>query len=423
LTHLLRDPSLLPSEKRNLLLEIANQAASMGMPCYVVGGFVRDLLLGQPINDFDIVVEGDAIKLGKSLVEKYGGKLTLHYKFHTAVWKMPTTFNVERSTLDLITARSETYSHPGALPTVTPSTIEEDLRRRDFTINAMAIRLDGDHFGELLDPLNGQADLEKKIVRVLHPRSFIDDPTRIFRAIRYEQRYSFALQLSTLRQAQGSAFNFQPSTFNSLSGERIRHEFDLIFAEKNSAAMLARLDELGVFEALNLPKFNAGYARLLKSAPPVEFDIAADEVTAGYLLWVVDSTSSAVEALSRRLDFSSALNQACESIVRLKRDLASLENSKPSGWTFHLEKFPPLAVYISWLVTNEPALKEFLVNWRHIKPKTTGSDLKARGLEPGRRYGEILAALRTGWLDGTIKNDDEEMEMLKRLLQEHPLST
>lgn len=416
LPRLLRDPNLIPSEKQNLLLDIAAQAAALGMPCYVVGGFVRDLLLGQPINDLDIVVEGDAIKLGKSLVEKYGGKLTPHHKFHTAVWGAPSTFDFQPSTLDLITARAETYSRPAALPTVTPSTIEDDLRRRDFTINAMAIRLDSDHFGELLDPLNGWADLEKKIIRVLHPRSFIDDPTRIFRAVRYEQRYSFHLEPLTLRQAQGSAFDLRPSIFAPLSGERIRHEFDLIFAEENSAAMFARLHGLGVLDALNLPTFNADYANLLKSGASAEFGVTFDQVTAGWALWLLDSPEAAAQAISKRLGFSSALNQACTSVVQLKADLPALKNSKPSEWTFHLEEIPPSAVYVFWLVSHEPALKEFLVNWRHIKPATTGSDLKARGLEPSPRYGEILTNLRAAWLDGEVKSVQEEEEKLRGFL-------
>ena len=408
LSRLMRDPNLIPSEKQNLLSRIAAQAESLEMPCYVVGGFVRDLLLGQPINDLDIVVEGDAIKLGKSLVERYGGKLIPHHKFHTAVWNLPSSFVLHPSSLDLITARSETYSRPGALPTVAPSTIDDDLRRRDFTINALALRLDGARFGELLDPLGGQTDLEKKIIRVLHPRSFIDDPTRIFRAVRYEQRYSFRLELST--------FNAQPSIFYPLSGERIRHEFDLIFKEEKSAAMLARLNQLGVLDALNLPTFNEGYASLLKSEAAAEFGVTFDQVTAGWALWLLDSPVEVVEALSKRLDFPSTLSQACASLIQMKKDLHLFQESSPSVWTFHLEKIPLIAVYTLWLVSNESALKEFLVNWRHIKPKTTGAVLKARGLAPGPRYREILTQLRAAWLDGNVKNEKEEEEMLSRLL-------
>ncbi|HRK88533.1 MAG TPA: poly-A polymerase, partial [Anaerolineales bacterium] len=184
----MRDPKLLPSERLNLLSNIADQASSLKMPCYLVGGFVRDLLLGQPVNDFDFVVEGDAIKLGRKLVEMYGGKLTPHFKFHTAIWHLPDDWNLIPGTIDLITARREMYEKPGALPTVTPSTIDDDLRRRDFTVNAMALRLDGEGLGVLLDPMDGRSDLERGTIRILHPLSFVDDPTRIFRAIRYEGR-------------------------------------------------------------------------------------------------------------------------------------------------------------------------------------------------------------------------------------------
>jgi tRNA nucleotidyltransferase (CCA-adding enzyme) len=416
LHRLMRNSNLIPSEKQNLISNIANHAASLNMPCYIVGGFVRDLLLGKPINDFDIVVEGDAIKFGDALVKKYGGKLTPHHKFHTAIWHLPSTFNFQPSTLDLITARKETYSRPGALPTVTPSTIHDDLRRRDFTINAMAVRLDGDHFGELLDPLDGQSDLDQKIIRVLHPRSFIDDPTRIFRAIRYAARYSFILHPS--REA---FILINPESFavlQTLSGERIRHEFDLIFEEENSARMLARLDELGIFGVFNpsLPKLNEKYSDLLNSKPPTEFGISANRVMLGYLLWLMDAPSNAVATIAKRFDFTSDLREAFLSTVQLKNDLLSLKDSKPSLWTFRLEKIPPIAVYALWLVSNEPALKEFLVRWRHVKPKTTGGDLKARGLAPSPRYGEILTSLCAAWLDGEVKSEKEEEEMLNKLL-------
>ena len=410
----MRDPNLIPSEKQTLLLSIADQAASMGMPCYIVGGFVRDLLLGKPINDFDIVVEGHAIELGTALVKKHGGKLTPHTKFRTAIWNLPSSFILHPSSLDLITARSETYENAGSLPTVTPSTIEDDLRRRDFTINAMAIRLDGDHFGELLDPLGGQNDLQQKSIRVLHPRSFIDDPTRIFRAVRYAARYSFILHPSSLILVNPESL----SVLQTLSGERIRHELDLIFEEENSAQMLTRLNELGVFDVFNpdLPKFNEKYSGLLNSKPLAEFGIAENRVMLGYLLWLMDSPKDVIEFLSRRLDFTAELTEASLSMIQVKNELASLAGAKPSVWTMRLEKIPWMAVYVLWLVFNEAALKEFLVKWRCVKTNITGDDLKARGLLPGPRYKEILSQLRSAWLDGKVKNDKEEEELLNTLL-------
>ena len=166
------------TKQLDLICAVADEATALGFPIYIVGGFVRDLLLGHPSLDFDLVVEGDAIKLAHALASKYGGNVTAHEKFGTAKW-----FLVDKhSFLDLISARSEIYEHPAVLPTVTMGNIHDDILRRDFTINTLAICLDGNRFGELHDELSGFADLQKGIVRVLHPRSFIDDPTGMFRA-------------------------------------------------------------------------------------------------------------------------------------------------------------------------------------------------------------------------------------------------
>ncbi len=411
LLRLLRDPNLIPFEKQTLLSSIADQAASLGMPCYLVGGFVRDLLLNKPVNDLDIIVAGDAIKLGKALVKKFDGKLTQHKKFHTAIWHMtPDTSTPD--TIDLITARSETYEHPGALPTIKPSTIEDDLRRRDFTINAMAIRLGGDHFGELFDPLGGQNDLEQKLIRVLHPRSFIDDPTRLFRALRYEQRY---------------AFNLEPVTFNlinleslavlsKLSGERIRHELDLIFDEENAGKMISRVVNLKVSNVVHsaLPPFNLSYSDFLEMDPAL--DIPASRTTIGYMLWLMDLSEDEILSIAKRLDFTSNLTHSVWAVSQLKKSLPFLVNSKPSIWAFALEKLPLLSIYVVYLVTRENALLDYLSIWRHIKPHTTGDDLKARGLQPGPRFGEILSQLRAAWLDGVVKDKDQENEFLNTIL-------
>jgi tRNA nucleotidyltransferase (CCA-adding enzyme) len=412
LLRLMRDPSLIPSEKQNLLSEIATQADDLGMPCYLVGGFVRDLLLGRPINDLDVVVEGDAIKLGKSLVEKYGGKLTLHHKFHTAVWDLPSSFISYPSSLDLITARSETYSHPGALPTVKPSAIDDDLRRRDFTINAMAIRLDGVHFGELLDPLNGQDDLERKTIRVLHPRSFIDDPARIFRAIRYAERYSFVLDPLSFGLINSESL----SVLKTLSGERIRHEFDLIFEEDNSHQMIVRLSNIDLFKWIQpeIPMFNENYSSFLEM--DTSLDVPASRATMGYMLWLMDLSEAAILSIAQRLDFTSDLTHAVWAASQLKKGLPFLVNSKPSIWAFALEKLPLLSIYVVYLVSGEKALLDYLSLWRHVKAHTTGDTLKSRGLAPGPRYGEILTALRAAWLDGEVKTEKEEKELLNRLL-------
>jgi tRNA nucleotidyltransferase (CCA-adding enzyme) len=409
LRRLLRDPNLIPFEKQALLSKIATQAASMGMPCYLVGGFVRDLLLERPLNDFDIVVVGDAIKVGNALMGKIGGRLITHNKFRTAVWN----FN-ENESHDLITARSEIYEHPGALPTIQPSTIEADLLRRDFTINAMAVRLDGEKLGELIDPLNGKEDLEQRLIRVLHPDSFMDDPTRIFRAIRYESRYEFKIEPDTLKLVNQESLE----VLSKLSGERIRHEFDLIFEEDRTPRIMMRAIEIGLFGAFlpELPRWDESYGNLLNSTPPEPFNILYDRVLLSYLLWFMDTSEENIVPVSKRLDFSSVLTESLLALTRLKIDLPGLLDCKPSEWTKRLDIVPPAAIYALWMVTGYDALKEYLIHWRNITTKITGYDLKASGLPPGPRYKEILSRLRAAWLDGEINNEDQEKGYLKTLL-------
>ena len=408
LTRLMRDPNLLPSEKQILLSNIASLAAVLSMPCYVVGGFVRDLLLGRPVNDLDVVVEGDAIQLGKKLVETYGGKLTPHFKFHTAIWHLPDSDDF----VDLITARKETYDRSGALPSVTPATIEDDLSRRDFTINAMALRLDGERFGEVLDPLKGQADLERGVIRVLHPKSFIDDPTRVFRAIRYEGRYSFKLDADTQTLINPEALK----VLHSLSGERLRHELDLILDEDQSVAMLVRVATLGVLTAIHpkMPEFNTDYEDFLEM--DVRLDVAADRRVMGYMLWFIDLAEADVITLANRLDFTNELTLAVWAAAQLKRGLPHLIDSRPSEWTYALEKLPLLSIYAVYLVSRENALLSYISIWRHVKPQTSGDDLKKLGLQPGPRFGEILTELRSAWLDGVLTNKTEEEELLRSLI-------
>ncbi|MBI5296721.1 MAG: CCA tRNA nucleotidyltransferase [Chloroflexi bacterium] len=410
LSDLMRDPRLLPPEKRSLLSGIADRSAALGFPCYLVGGFVRDLLLRRPVNDLDIIVEGDAIQLGRMLLKEFGGTLTPYAPFYTAIWQPPAS----DETIDLITARSESYSAPGALPTVRPSSIEDDLRRRDFTINALAVRADGEHLGEVLDPLHGRDDLQRGIIRALHPRSFIDDPTRILRAIRYEGRYGFQIESGTLNWIDAESL----TVLSTLSGERLRHELDLILAEENAASMLARADEVGVLKAIHpsLPRFDSNRANWLDEIPNPALNISCDRETLGYLLWLLDVPAEDLATLSRRLDFTSELSEALLGASRLNAKLPALANSLPSAWTFALEMFPLLSVYAMCLVAREPALLEYLPTWRHIKPHTNGDTLLALGLPPGPQYKEILTHLRAAWLDGEVSNEDEEKKLLESLL-------
>lgn len=421
----------LGGSRLELLHLLAYQASILQMPLYLVGGVVRDILLGYPIKEFDLVVEGDSAKFAKHIVKKIGGRVLVHSKFGTATWDLNEStlkrldfpmLDVEDFSLsfDLISARSETYSSPGALPTVKRSTIDDDLRRRDFTVNAMAIRLDGDHLGELFDPLNGQRDLERKAIRVLHDRSFVDDPTRMVRAVRYSERYGFNIETKTMMLFNDEA----KSVLSGLSGERLRHEFDLVFNEPKSILMLEKLNKLGLLAAIHsvLPK--ADHKRLAKIedkslegfgeiAVP---DILSFKQALAWVLFLMGFSKKEVEEIAERLDFPALLKNAARAASSLHKELPALKDWKPSQWTFHLDKLPSLAIYAVWLASSDDPLRSYLEKWRNVKLYTTGDDLKKLGLAPGPKYKEILSRLRAAWLDGEVGTKKEETILRDQLI-------
>lgn len=421
--------SFLTAESMALIRLIKTEAERLDLPLYIVGGSVRDLMLGREIHDFDLTVEGDAAQLAESVLRKYAGRVVFHTHFGTATWTLDdTTFkrlNVPKlgpssfpSFLDFISARSETYSNPGALPTVKRSTIDDDLRRRDFTINAMAVRLDGVEYGQLYDVLGGQADLEQRLVRVLHSRSFVDDPTRMLRAVRYAQRYGFGIEPETLSLLNDEA----RAVLAQLGGERLRHEFDLLFEEQNPSALLTRLAELDLLRPIHplLPLATSQLPVLESSSSEYgEFivpDILSFRQTLGWTLWLIALSVSDVDTIAKRLGFPVLLAKSAHSASSLLGESPSFVNWKPSQWTFYLDEIPMLAVYAVYLVTKEQPLHQYLTKWQNIKPTSSGHDLKARGLPPGPRYAEILRQLRAAWLDGEVTSDEEENLLLDKLI-------
>ena len=424
-----------------LLHRVTEEASLRLLPLYLVGGFVRDLLLDRPGLDLDLVVEGDAIGLAHSLAGKYGGKVTAHTRFGTAVWILDINAfarlnapaaRVDMHTLDFISARSETYKHPGALPTVRPGALSDDLRRRDFTINTLALRLDGSHFGELHDEWNGLGDLRQGVVRVLHPGSYTDDPTRILRAIRYEQRYGFQIASADLEMIAQAK-----SLLGGLSGERLRHELDLVLAEGKAAEMLARLAELDILGEIHpaLAWDDSLRPRLerLDQPEPISWRGVPDlrlvprRVALGYLLWLGCIAVPDIESLASRLDFSAPLRDALLSFSALHNDLPALAGARPSVLTARLDEVPLLAVCALSLesvpiresVTKSvyESVEDYLSLWRHIHPKTTGHTLQRRGLPPGPAYQRILRRLREAWLDGEVSSAKEEEALLGQLIK------
>ena len=230
----------LPVELAALTKQAAAIAAGKNLPLYLVGGIVRDLMLWHSSVDLDLVVEGDATAFAKEFTRKVGGTLTIHKMFNTA------KVTRDNLTVDIAMARTETYAKPGALPVVTPGTLKTDLFRRDFTINAMAICLSPDRYGELIDLYRGLKDLNGKAIRILHENSFIDDATRIWRAIRYEQRLGFQIEPGTLRLLKRDV-----NLLKTVGGYRLRRELELVLKEKEPEKALVRADKLGVLKALH----------------------------------------------------------------------------------------------------------------------------------------------------------------------------
>ena len=220
---------------RSILKSSSALANSSGFDIYLVGGVVRDLILKRKVFDLDIVVEGNAIAFAKELAGLLKSEFRRHHSFGTA------TINFDGHKIDFATARTEKYSHRGALPKVSPASLDKDLLRRDFTINAMAISLNKADYGKLIDIYNGLEDLEKGLIRVLHPVSFQDDPTRILRAIRFEQRFSFEIEPGTFKLMKKA---LKEQSLELVGPHRLRDEIILILKESKPSNYIKRIKEL-----------------------------------------------------------------------------------------------------------------------------------------------------------------------------------
>jgi tRNA nucleotidyltransferase (CCA-adding enzyme) len=371
-------------------------------PAYLVGGTVRDLLLGRPPRfDFDLAVVGDGERYARELAAGLGGRVTEHDRFGTA------TVHYDSAHVDVATARTESYPDPGALPQVAPATtIEDDLRRRDFTINAMAIALPD---GELVDPYGGSAHLADALIRVLHERSFEDDPTRIFRAARYEARLGLRMDPKTetlaLLAAPGVA---------TLSGARVREELNAIFAEDEAEHALARLDKLGVGSALGIRfvPFPGLLTRLRKLSHSYGLDVPASHVG----LLAVDAPPGKLDDLMVEARIARSVEAAHRNAAALREQLADaatraeiVDAVEGSG--------PDTALYLLAL-RDDPKLHEYFEDLRAVRLEVDGDDLAALGLAESPRVGEILAELRRRKLNGMLDGRAEELAAARELIAE-----
>ena len=404
----------LPSSTFTLLKAIAAKASEIDMPLYLVGGLVRDVLLGAPVKDLDIVVEGNAALLAFEVSKESSGDVTSYSQFGTA------TVKVEGQRFDLATARQETYLRPGALPRVTPSTIQEDLGRRDFTINAMAIALSDPKPGQFLDPYKGKVDLKLGLVRILHPRSFVDDATRILRGIRYEQRLKFQLEEEThelLLEAVGTGM------LDTLSGDRIRREMELIFEEDRPHLPLSRCRELGVLQAI-LPALGDGFSAEALAGHEVEEDSLAYLAALSYPL-----TSQEGESLIHRLHMPSRWAKVVRDTIaiRLKSgdDPASgphigRPDLSPGQLCSFLAQLSAVSIEVNALLSGSPRVKEalelYLSELRHVKPSLNGKDLISLGVAQGPLVGEVLRELKIARIEGRITTKEEEIRLAKEYI-------
>ena len=392
--------------RSDILSEVVRIGAEHGVPIYLVGGAVRDLLMDKPVVDLDITVERDASTVAHALAAKLSGRVVSRSQFGT--------FKVEMSgeSVDVVTSRRETYRRPGALPTVSPSSIDDDLRRRDFTINAMALRLAPEPV-VMLDPHKGQDDIRSRTIRILHDGSFRDDATRMLRAIRYEQRLGFRLSRETEALLMSNA-----SYLDTISGDRLRREMRFIFKEEKASAILLSAARLGLLAALcqHLPSEEELERRL--SAIP-----ASAQNPRSYLAMLAGTMNTETEGFIQRLKMPPSEAKAVRDTVKARTAVASLDpNGSPPRIVDALQGLDPHALQVAVLLSRDEASSglalRYLNEWRHVKPRLNGRDLARLGIPQGPRVGLLLEQLRNARIMGEVSTREEEEAFVRRLAEQ-----
>ncbi|TKS61567.1 MAG: hypothetical protein EWM72_00315 [Nitrospira sp.] len=418
--------SRLPHHLVTLLEEAGQLADRCDVSLFVVGGCVRDLLLGIENLDLDLVVEGDGIAFARKLGEMMQARVKVHERFGTAIVLLPDGFK-----LDVATARTEYYEYPTALPTVEQSSIKKDLYRRDFTINALAVRLNGKGFGDVLDFYGGQRDLNDKVVRVLHGLSFVEDPTRVFRAIRFETRFGFHLGRDTVALIDGAV---KMNLFHRLSGHRLLEELKLLLGEREQKQSVKRLADLGLLRFIH-PKLEwSNRLEALLGAIEQAVDwyrlLYLDrtmEVWLVYMMGLLEVLPErAVTEVLKRFPLSEpeanklkATRIICHAVIR---QLGKRPPLKPAE-TYRLLSGLSDETLLGLMAKSKGELVKrqvsaFLTVYQHVKPVVTGVDLKSMGLKPGPQFKKILDRLLDARLNGEMKSESEERELVRRLISQ-----
>jgi tRNA nucleotidyltransferase (CCA-adding enzyme) len=411
-----------PADVRAAFRMVGEVADKAGFPVYLVGGIVRDLFLRVTNLDIDIVVEGDGIVFAGMLVKHAGGHMKTHLKFGTAVVVLPNGLK-----LDIATARLEYYESPAALPTVELSSIKKDLYRRDFTVNTLAVRLNRQRSGELIDFFGGLRDIKEKTLRVLHSLSFVEDPTRVLRAIRFEQRFDFKLSKHTENLIK-SAVNMK--LFNRLTGKRIHTELILLFSEAEPLKVLRRMKQFDLLKFLH-PDLKAtaetdrlftGIGETLTWFRLLFLDLTVETWYVFFLGLLDRLKDRALDETLERLSIPVRTRERMRHGRRRYREVLAAFYKEP--------KLAPSRIYdlLTTLDTEllllmmakakqEKAKKYislYLTRLRTVKVELSGDDLKKLGIPPGPRYKKILAELLDAKLDGLVHNRDEEMAFVRK---------
>ncbi len=379
-------------------------------PTYLVGGAVRDLLRGAGAVDLDIAVEGDSRSVARALAERLGGLATVHERFGTA------TVRTAEVVFDLAATRTETYAEPGALPEVAPAGLVEDLRRRDFSVNAMAVALAGDDLGHLYDPNRGLGDLEAGVIRTLHAGSFLDDPTRLLRAVRYETRLGFQMDEPTERAARAAIAEGAMST---VSGARVRDELMDLLAEPKAPRGVERMKDLGLDRALH--ESLDPDPELVTSASLGALAIGADRALAALAALAASAPEELdlwVAGLQLDARDRDAVSRAARVADRIASELRDHEHT-PSELQALLGGEPPeaLALALAMGAPSEPVLL-WATDLSSVRLEISGADLLAAGIPEGPAIGAALEETLRRKLDGLVPDRDEELRTALELARD-----
>ena len=399
------------------LRTLADAVASLGdraAGVYLVGGTVRDILLGEESFDIDIAVDGDAIELARSLAATLEGRMTPHERFGTAV-----VLYRDGERVDVVTTRTEFYDAPGALPTVERAGLREDLFRRDFTINAMAVSLQPADYGRLVDPFGGRTDLAAGLLRVLHNLSFIDDPTRIFRAIRYEARYGLRLEEHSARLARAC---IEMGLVGDLSSARVRDELQTLLEDPGAAGGILRLGELQADRAIHPHlRADAEAVQLFERALQVRDELGAEVPAWRIGLAVLGRHLTSEEAydwLTRLKVRSRDVDRIAGAITVSPRIVERIRAGKlePAEVVALADPFAPDAPLLALARADLPELRDYFTRLRDVRIEIGGAELATLGLSESPRVGEVLAELRRRKLNGELDGRESELEAARELI-------